>query len=153
MRMTFPRSQGKQIFYDARKSNWGDLFPHTPKHSPVLRYTGSKPKASKDAPVNVDDSEDMKPDVPLTKEEEMAWNRLMGMEELGTKEKKGKRRIDKMLGGGRGGEGELSKATIMSQGRAGWGGVLESLKVKDQTRRRERKMERHAKDVGDADTD
>ena len=52
-----------------------DLFPHTPKHSPVLRYTGSK---LKDAPVNrVNDSENMKPgNVPLIKEKEMAWNRF-----------------------------------------------------------------------------
>ncbi|KAI9229601.1 MAG: mitochondrial small ribosomal subunit Rsm22-domain-containing protein, partial [Piptocephalis tieghemiana] len=30
-RMTIPRSQGKIPYYDARKSRWGDLFPHPPK--------------------------------------------------------------------------------------------------------------------------
>ncbi|RKP09125.1 mitochondrial small ribosomal subunit Rsm22-domain-containing protein, partial [Thamnocephalis sphaerospora] len=30
-RMTVPKSQGKVIYRDARKSHWGDLFPHPPK--------------------------------------------------------------------------------------------------------------------------
>ncbi|KAI8981200.1 mitochondrial small ribosomal subunit Rsm22-domain-containing protein [Trametes punicea] len=38
MRMTIPKSQGKQPFYDARKSDWGDLFPHEPKNKPQVRY-------------------------------------------------------------------------------------------------------------------
>lgn len=38
MRMTIPRSQGKQPFYDARKSSWGDIFPHEPKNRPQERY-------------------------------------------------------------------------------------------------------------------
>ncbi|TFY68588.1 hypothetical protein EVJ58_g906 [Rhodofomes roseus] len=38
MRMTIPKSQGKQPFYDARKSNWGDLFPHEPKNRPQERF-------------------------------------------------------------------------------------------------------------------
>lgn len=38
MRMTVPRSQGKQPFYDARKSGWGDIFPHAPKNPPQVRY-------------------------------------------------------------------------------------------------------------------
>ena len=37
MRLTIPRSQGKQPFYDARKSGWGDLFPHAPKNAPQVR--------------------------------------------------------------------------------------------------------------------
>ncbi|EIW64053.1 mitochondrial 37S ribosomal protein RSM22 [Trametes versicolor FP-101664 SS1] len=37
MRMTIPKSQGKQPFYDARKSEWGDLFPHEPKNKPQVR--------------------------------------------------------------------------------------------------------------------
>ncbi|KAF7347457.1 3-methyl-2-oxobutanoate hydroxymethyltransferase [Mycena venus] len=37
MRMTVPKSQGKQPFYDARKSNWGDIFPHPPKNPPQER--------------------------------------------------------------------------------------------------------------------
>ncbi len=37
MRLTIPKSQGKQPYYDARKSNWGDIFPHPPKNSPQVR--------------------------------------------------------------------------------------------------------------------
>jgi ribosomal protein RSM22 (predicted rRNA methylase) len=35
-----PRSQGKQDYYDARKSTWGDLFPHDPKNGEVIRHRG-----------------------------------------------------------------------------------------------------------------
>ncbi|TFK41920.1 mitochondrial small ribosomal subunit Rsm22-domain-containing protein [Crucibulum laeve] len=38
MRLTIPKSQGKQPFYDARKSSWGDLFPHPPKNTPQERF-------------------------------------------------------------------------------------------------------------------
>lgn len=38
MRLTFPKSQGKQVYYDARKSAWGDIFPHQPKNKEVERY-------------------------------------------------------------------------------------------------------------------
>ncbi|KLO20780.1 Rsm22-domain-containing protein [Schizopora paradoxa] len=38
MRLTIPRSQGKQPYYDARKSSWGDIFPHEPKNPPQVRY-------------------------------------------------------------------------------------------------------------------
>ncbi|KAF7307293.1 3-methyl-2-oxobutanoate hydroxymethyltransferase [Mycena indigotica] len=38
IRMTIPKSQGKQPFYDARKSEWGDLFPHPPKNPAQERY-------------------------------------------------------------------------------------------------------------------
>lgn len=38
MRMTIPRSQGKQAYYDARKSTWGDMFPHPSKNKEVERY-------------------------------------------------------------------------------------------------------------------
>ena len=38
MRLTIPKSQGKQPYYDARKSSWGDLFPHPPKNRPLERY-------------------------------------------------------------------------------------------------------------------
>ena len=46
MRMTIPKSQGKQPFYDARKSTWGDIFPHDPKNTPQERY---QPKRAGDA--------------------------------------------------------------------------------------------------------
>ena len=38
MRLTIPKSQGKQPYYDARKSTWGDLFPHSSKNKEVERY-------------------------------------------------------------------------------------------------------------------
>lgn len=38
MRLTIPKSQGKQPFYDARKSSWGDTFPHLPKNKPIERF-------------------------------------------------------------------------------------------------------------------
>jgi ribosomal protein RSM22 (predicted rRNA methylase) len=38
MRLIIPKSQGKQEYYDARKSSWGDLFPHPPKNDPVERF-------------------------------------------------------------------------------------------------------------------
>ncbi|KAI0348145.1 Rsm22-domain-containing protein [Trametopsis cervina] len=39
MRMTIPKSQGKQPFYDARKSSWGDIFPHEPKNRPHEKFS------------------------------------------------------------------------------------------------------------------
>ncbi|GAA6004821.1 hypothetical protein JCM11491_002245 [Sporobolomyces phaffii] len=33
-RHTIPKSQGRQEYYDARKSAWGDAFPHAPKNGP-----------------------------------------------------------------------------------------------------------------------
>jgi ribosomal protein RSM22 (predicted rRNA methylase) len=44
MRMTIPKSQGKQAYYDARKSSWGDMFPHEPKNSPQERYQPMRAK-------------------------------------------------------------------------------------------------------------
>jgi ribosomal protein RSM22 (predicted rRNA methylase) len=46
MRMIIPRSQGKQPYYDARKSVWGDIFPHPPKNPAQERHLGPKTKAS-----------------------------------------------------------------------------------------------------------
>ncbi|KAJ7103114.1 mitochondrial small ribosomal subunit Rsm22-domain-containing protein [Mycena belliarum] len=50
MRMTIPRSQGKQPFYDARKSSWGDIFPHPPKNPPQVRHQPLRVKG-KELPV------------------------------------------------------------------------------------------------------
>lgn len=44
MRITIPKSQGKQPFYDARKASWGDIFPHEPKNTPQERYQPSRGK-------------------------------------------------------------------------------------------------------------
>lgn len=43
MRMIIPKSQGKQSFYDARKSSWGDIFPHEPKNPPQVRHQPGRP--------------------------------------------------------------------------------------------------------------
>ncbi|OBZ68493.1 Rsm22-cox11 tandem protein 2, mitochondrial [Grifola frondosa] len=44
MRMTIPKSQGKQPYYDARKSGWGDIFPHEPKNTPQVRHQPTRAK-------------------------------------------------------------------------------------------------------------
>lgn len=38
-RMTIPKSQGKIPYRDARKSAWGDLFPHNSKNKVVTRVS------------------------------------------------------------------------------------------------------------------
>lgn len=47
MRLTIPKSQGKQPFYDARKSSWGDIFPHPPKNRPQERLQSTREGGSK----------------------------------------------------------------------------------------------------------
>ncbi|KZT08624.1 Rsm22-domain-containing protein [Laetiporus sulphureus 93-53] len=47
MRMTIPKSQGKQPYYDARKSSWGDMFPHEPKNKPQQRFQSIDAQAMK----------------------------------------------------------------------------------------------------------
>lgn len=44
MRITIPKSQGKQAFYDARKASWGDIFPHEPKNAPQERCQPTRGK-------------------------------------------------------------------------------------------------------------
>ena len=44
MRLTITRSQGKQAFYDARKSRWGDIFPHLPKNRALVRFVPDNSK-------------------------------------------------------------------------------------------------------------
>ena len=48
MRITIPKSQGKQPFYDARKSSWGDMFPHEPKNTPQERYQPTRTTKKED---------------------------------------------------------------------------------------------------------
>jgi ribosomal protein RSM22 (predicted rRNA methylase) len=36
--MTITKGQGKQEYYDARKSRWGDIFPHASKKKLVVRF-------------------------------------------------------------------------------------------------------------------
>lgn len=40
VRLTLPKSQSKQAYYDARKVSWGDLFPHNVKGTAVVRRRG-----------------------------------------------------------------------------------------------------------------
>lgn len=47
MRFTIPKSQGKQPFYDARKSSWGDIFPHPSKNKPIERFQPTEETISK----------------------------------------------------------------------------------------------------------
>jgi ribosomal protein RSM22 (predicted rRNA methylase) len=44
MRLTITKSQGKQAFYDARKSRWGDIFPHPPKNRALVRFVPDNSK-------------------------------------------------------------------------------------------------------------
>jgi hypothetical protein len=52
MRLTIPKSQGKQPYYDARKSSWGDIFPHPPKNAPQER---NQPKKKSESAPSGDD--------------------------------------------------------------------------------------------------
>lgn len=42
VRQTVAKSQSKQAYYDARKVNWGDLFPHPSKGKETVRDRGIK---------------------------------------------------------------------------------------------------------------
>lgn len=42
MRQTVAKSHSKQAYYDARKVNWGDLFPHPSKGKDTIRDRGVK---------------------------------------------------------------------------------------------------------------
>ena len=44
MRITITKSQGKQPYYDARKSKWGDIFPHPPKKPGLVRFVPVNPR-------------------------------------------------------------------------------------------------------------
>ena len=142
MRLTIPRSQGKQIYYDARKSHWGDLFPHQPKHRPVLRYTGPKTKSEALMSVHKDAADEENIDAVEEDRQFEGSLRLINTEPRSTKVAKVKRRER-----ARGGEGALKKVGVKSAVRAGWGGVVEGLKEEDRKRRKERRQERGAKDV------
>lgn len=53
-RITIPRSQGKQAYYDARKANWGDAFPHAPRITPLVRTRGIRKLGPVFAPTTSD---------------------------------------------------------------------------------------------------
>lgn len=42
VRLTVAKSDTKQVYHDARKSSWGDLFPHRPRATERVRTRGIK---------------------------------------------------------------------------------------------------------------
>ena len=81
-----PKSQGKQEYYDARKSAWGDLFPHDPKNGEVIRQRGIRRLKAIEGT-----------STPEVEKEEIAMEsflRAMGVE--GPKRKGGKERVSKL---------------------------------------------------------
>ncbi|KAF9513878.1 hypothetical protein BS47DRAFT_1343701 [Hydnum rufescens UP504] len=54
-RHTIPRSQGKQPYYDARKSSWGDAFPWQSKNGPEIRRRGAATLGDSDEATMQDD--------------------------------------------------------------------------------------------------
>lgn len=81
-----PKSQGKQEYYDARKSTSGDLFPHDPKNGEVIRHRGIRRLKAVEGT-----------STPEGEKEELATEsflRAMGVE--GTKKKGGKERLSKL---------------------------------------------------------
>lgn len=121
--MTFPRSQGKQIYYDARKSSWGDIFPHAPKHQPIPRFTGRPGKTAKAFLKEALDKES-------AEERELA--KLFSPSDSDeARGKKVKRAVQ-----------DNANAT-----RAGWSGVMGQLKDEEKKRRQERRKVRDLKEV------
>lgn len=85
MRMTVPKSQGKQPYYDARKSFWGDIFPHEPKNPPQERYQPPRARANSAVRSAVTRK-------PLSKKDERSYEALS----LKLKETRKKSRRDKV---------------------------------------------------------
>lgn len=88
-RIVIPRSQGKQHYYDARKANWGDLFPHEPRNGEVIRKRGIKRLEAVPTPTQSVTDE----------EEEIAMQRLLSAmgagNAFGERNAKGRPRLDK----------------------------------------------------------
>lgn len=97
MRLTIPKSQGKQPYYDARKSSWGDIFPHPPKNAPQERVvvhssSGKVKEVQRDhigksrperLPVEGKRMYDMvKPSVREAKKDHRRWDRLRKAESI-----------------------------------------------------------------------
>lgn len=61
VRLTLPKSQSRQAYYDARKISWGDLFPHDVKGTAVIRQRGFATSARSSAP-NTSYREETHPD-------------------------------------------------------------------------------------------
>lgn len=85
-RIVIPKSQGKQAYYDARKSAWGDLFPHDPKNGEVIRHRGIRRLK---AVQGTSTPEEGKEEIAME-----SFLRAMGVE--GTKRKGGQARLSKL---------------------------------------------------------
>jgi len=76
-RLTFPKSHSKQGFHDARKAQWGDIFPFAPKGKAIERTRGVR-RLNKVQP-------EPEPDA------EAVMDELLGRTDVGAKQKgKGK---------------------------------------------------------------
>lgn len=73
MRMTIPKSQGKQPFYDARKSSWGDIFPHEPKNTPQERY---QPRGANGSPTLKGENIEKRKKLPRKDKDELSYEAL-----------------------------------------------------------------------------
>jgi hypothetical protein len=58
VRQTVAKSHSKQAYYDARKVNWGDLFPHPSKGKDTVRDRGIKRLNKVEHPEGVQVAED-----------------------------------------------------------------------------------------------
>lgn len=70
MRLTVPKSQGKQEYYDARKSSWGDIFPHQPKNPGVIRRVPVSSLSGNDNASGQDIGKQLKPKEKFHKDAE-----------------------------------------------------------------------------------
>ncbi|OXG74970.1 3-methyl-2-oxobutanoate hydroxymethyltransferase [Cryptococcus neoformans Gb118] len=91
-RLTYTKSHSKQSYHDARKSSWGDLFPHTSKGKPVIRTRGvrrlAKSGNSEDADVIISEllSASLEEEMELEKAmEAVEVDELKELEMLGIK--------------------------------------------------------------------
>ena len=88
-RIVIPKSQGKQAYYDARKSAWGDLFPHDPKNGEVIRERGIRRLKEIEGTSTPEGPEGEKEGAAMD-----SFLRAMGVE--GTNRKGGKERVSKL---------------------------------------------------------
>lgn len=151
MRMTFTRSQSKQIYHDARKSKWGDIFPHISKNKPVIRYTAPNTRGPKQPSSGLMQTHSDPEEQKEEKKAQKQLDELFGVEEEDVSKKKDKAakalQSKKLLRAGRGGggEGALSKDEKVST-RAGWDEIVGELKKGDKKRRKARKEARLLKE-------
>ena len=89
VRIVIPKSHGKQEYYNARKSAWGDLFPHDPKNGEVIRQRGMRRFKAIEGTSTHEAPEGEKEEIVME-----SFLRAMGVE--GTKRKGGKEPVSKL---------------------------------------------------------